>query len=78
MKVSISLPDQLFEQAEELVRRTGKTRSQVYRLALQSCFARRDSDRVRELIDATLRNIADLRNDFTNASASRTLERSEW
>jgi metal-responsive CopG/Arc/MetJ family transcriptional regulator len=78
MKVSISLPDQLFEQAEELVRRTGKTRSQVYRLALQSYVARRDSDRVRELIDATLRNIADLRNDFTNASASRTLERSEW
>ena len=64
MRVSISIPVGLFEEVEEFVRRTGKTRSAVYRMALEYFVAQHDIDRAR--------------NDFVNAWASRVLEKSEW
>jgi metal-responsive CopG/Arc/MetJ family transcriptional regulator len=68
MKVSITLPDELFDAAETLVRRTGRTRSEFYRRALEYYVAQHDLDRVREACE----------NDFINASAGRVLEKSEW
>jgi metal-responsive CopG/Arc/MetJ family transcriptional regulator len=78
MKVAISLPDELFEETEKLVRRAGKTRSELYRMALEDYIARHDTDRVREAIDAALRNIEAPETDFANAAAKRVLERTEW
>jgi predicted transcriptional regulator len=39
MKTAISVPDQVFEAAERLARRLGKSRSQVYTEALQAYLA---------------------------------------
>ena len=42
MKTAVSLPDELFERAEELAARLGKSRSQVYREALAEYLFRRE------------------------------------
>ena len=78
MKVAISLPDELFEETEKLVRKAGKTRSEVYRMALEDYIARHDSDRIREAIDAALKNIEAHETVFANAAARKVLELSEW
>ena len=78
MKVAISLPDELFEETERLVRKAGKTRSEVYRMALEDYVARHDTDRIREAIDSALRNIEAPETEFTTAAARKVLERSEW
>jgi metal-responsive CopG/Arc/MetJ family transcriptional regulator len=78
MKVAISLPDELFEETERLVRRAGKTRSELYRIALEDYIARHDTDRVREAIDSALRNIENPETDFASAAAKRVLEKTEW
>jgi len=40
MKVAVSLPDEVFEQAEELARSLGVSRSALYQLALRGMLAR--------------------------------------
>lgn len=56
MKTAISVPDPLFEAAEELARRLGKSRSQLYAEALQAFLdQRRDqsiTERLNEIYDA--------------------------
>ncbi|HEY8181096.1 MAG TPA: ribbon-helix-helix protein, CopG family [Thermoanaerobaculia bacterium] len=78
MKVAISLPDELFEETERLIRKVGKTRSEVYRMALEDYIARHDTGRVREAIDAALRHIEGSDAEFATAAARKILERSEW
>jgi metal-responsive CopG/Arc/MetJ family transcriptional regulator len=56
MKTAISLPDPLFEAAEQLARQLGKSRSQLYAEALRAYLERhRDEDitrRLNEIYDA--------------------------
>ena len=40
MKTAVSIPDQLYERAEALAQRLGKSRSQIYREALADYVAR--------------------------------------
>jgi len=42
MKTAVSIPDELFRRADELGRRLGKSRSQIYREALADYVALRD------------------------------------
>ncbi|MGI8661404.1 MAG: ribbon-helix-helix protein, CopG family [Thermoleophilaceae bacterium] len=41
MKTAVSIPDALFAEADELARRVGRSRSQVYRETLAEYVARR-------------------------------------
>lgn len=56
MKTAISIPDPVFEAAEDLAKRLGKSRSQLYAEALRQYLERhRDQDitrRLNELFDA--------------------------
>ena len=54
MKTAISIPDPVFEAAEELARRLGKSRSQVYAEALRQYLERHDhiTRRLNEAFDA--------------------------
>lgn len=56
MKTAISIPDPVFEEAEELARQLGKSRSQLYAEALcQYLEKHRDQDitrRLNEIFDA--------------------------
>lgn len=78
MKTAVSIPDELFSRAEEMARRTGKSRSQLYQEALLEYLLRRDPGNVTRAMDRVLADI-DPRPDPWSVEASRkSLERSEW
>lgn len=78
MKTAISLPDDIFEQAERLARRLGKSRSALYREAVAEYVARRDPDAVTEAMDRVLEQVEPRPDAFSRAAARRVLERTEW
>ena len=52
MKTAISIPDSLFQAAEELAERLGISRSQLYRRAVEEYLRARGHDIIRETLDA--------------------------
>lgn len=54
MKIAVSVPDDVFEEAEQLARRTQRSRSEVYSRALAEYVARHAPDRVTEAMDRVL------------------------
>ena len=53
MKTAISVPDDVFEEAERLIRDTRRSRSELYTLALTEYLARHAPDRITEAMDHT-------------------------
>ena len=51
MKTAISIPDKVFESAEKLAHRLGKSRSQLYTHALYSYLEKNDDELVQEALD---------------------------
>ena len=51
MKTAISIPNNVFESAEELANRLGQSRSQLYTQALSSYLARYQSDNLTERLN---------------------------
>jgi metal-responsive CopG/Arc/MetJ family transcriptional regulator len=78
MKTAVSIPDDVFEEAEALARRAKRSRSEVYARALGEYIARHAPDRVTEAMDSALDQIAEPRDGFASRAARRTLERTEW
>jgi metal-responsive CopG/Arc/MetJ family transcriptional regulator len=80
MKTAISVPDPLFEAAEELARRLGKSRSQLYTEALQAFIEQRwDRDiteRLNEIYDAEP-ELAEL-DPVLKEMQYRSLPKEEW
>ncbi len=78
MKVAVSIPDDLYAEAEALARRLSRPRSRVYADAVREYLARHDPDTV----TATLNRLADLPDsgfdDAMRAANVRILERVEW
>ena len=52
MKTAISIPDETFEAAENLARRIGMSRSELYATAVAEYMARHRAAGVRERLDA--------------------------
>jgi metal-responsive CopG/Arc/MetJ family transcriptional regulator len=77
MKTAISLPEDVFTQAERLAKRLKKTRSETYREAVLECVARHDPDAVTEAMNRVV-DRAGPDDGFASAAARRVLERSEW
>jgi metal-responsive CopG/Arc/MetJ family transcriptional regulator len=77
MKTAVSIPDDVFEGAERLARRTRKSRSQLFSDALREYVARHAADEVTEAMN---RVCADLepKDEFVSRAAARVLERVEW
>ncbi len=78
MKTAISIPDELFHSAEELARRLGKSRSQVYREALAEYLRRRDTQSVTASMNAAVDEVGADVDPWVAEVARRTLERTEW
>lgn len=51
MKTAISIPDPVFEEAERLAERMGKSRSQLYSEAVADYLARHDAEGVTERLN---------------------------
>ena len=78
MKTAVSLPDELFERAEELAARLGKSRSQVYREALAEYLFRREPQAVTAALDAVVADVGPEPDRWLGEAGRRGLERSEW
>jgi metal-responsive CopG/Arc/MetJ family transcriptional regulator len=78
MKIAVSVPDHVFQEAEELARRTKRSRSEVYSRALAEYVARHAPDRVTEAMDLALAEIGAPADDFVRTASRRVLERSDW
>jgi predicted DNA-binding protein len=78
MKTAISIPDDLFQRADELAGRLGKSRSELYREALTDYVARRDTGAVTSALNEIADELAADRVGFGDSLARSALERSEW
>jgi len=78
MKTAVSIPDELFEEAERLARRVKRSRSEVYSRALAEYVARHAPDRVTEAMDRALDEIREPGDQFARAASRRILQRSDW
>jgi predicted transcriptional regulator len=78
MKTAISVPNEVYEQAEELARRTGRTRSEIYSTALRDYLANHQADPVTAAMDQALDQIDPEPGPFLDAAARETLARVEW
>ncbi|PYO51555.1 MAG: hypothetical protein DMD83_27435 [Candidatus Rokuibacteriota bacterium] len=78
MKIAVSVPDDVFEEAERLARRMKRSRSEVYSRALAEYVARHAPDRVTEAMDRALVEISEPADEFVRAASRRILKRSDW
>lgn len=78
MKTAVSIPDDVFEDAERLATRLGTSRSQLYARALAEFVARHDDDRVTALMDQAVREAGVEADTFLQAAARQSFRRVEW
>ena len=78
MKTAISLPDDLFADAERIARRLKKPRSRVYSEAIREYVARHDPDLVTRKLDEVVGALEGFKNGFVPAAARKILEQSDW
>jgi metal-responsive CopG/Arc/MetJ family transcriptional regulator len=84
MKTAVSIPNDLFDVAERLARRSRKSRSRLFSDALREYVARRSPDKITEAMDEALAEIQANGNNeesndpFVAAASRRRLEQSEW
>lgn len=78
MKTAVSIPDDVFKQAEELIRRTRESRSRLYSRAVAEYVARHSPDRVTEAMDHALADLDEPNDPFVTAASHRGLQRNSW
>jgi len=78
MKTAVSIPDDVFEDAERLASRLRTSRSQLYARALAEFVARHDDDRVTSLMDQAVREAGGEADAFVQTAAQQSLQRVEW
>ncbi len=76
MKTAISIPDDIFEEAERLARRTKRSRSQLFSDAVKEYLARHTTDDVTEAMNRVCVDVGV--DDFTASAARDILKRVEW
>ncbi len=78
MRTVVSIPDDVFELAERLAKRSGKSRSRIFSDALREYVARHSPDEVKEAMNRVCADVGSAPDRFTNAAARGILERTEW
>jgi metal-responsive CopG/Arc/MetJ family transcriptional regulator len=79
MKTAVSLPNDVFDDAERHAKRAGKSRSQLYAEALAEYLTRHAPDEVTERMNAVLDELGDTASDsFVAHAARRRLAKVEW
>ena len=78
MKTAISIPDDVFQGAERLARRTKKSRSQLYSDAVKEYVARHSPEEITEAYNKLCDELGQPADPFVSVAARRTLKRIEW
>lgn len=78
MKVAVSIPDEVFGEAERVARQLKVSRSKLYARALAEFVDRRSEDSVTAAVNAVVDEVGTEPDAFAKAAARRALERVEW
>ena len=78
MKVAVSIPDEIFAEAEALSKRLKSSRSEIYSRALGEFIGHHAPDRVTDLMNEVVSEIGSELNEFGATAARRVLKKSEW
>ena len=78
MKTAVSIPDDIFERAEELARRKRRSRSEVYATALNEYVARHADDKVTEAMNRVSSELSGHNDGFLGAAGRSLLYHVEW
>ena len=79
MKLAISIPDDIFEEAENLARRLNTSRSELYSLALTEFVGHHAPERLTERMNQVVADIGVEAPDvFNKEAARRAFKRTEW
>ena len=78
MKTAISIPDDVFAEADRLAQKLNQSRSQLYSRAVREYVARHSTDDVTTALDALYTQESSSDDEFATSAGTRTLERSEW
>jgi metal-responsive CopG/Arc/MetJ family transcriptional regulator len=79
MKVAISVPDDIFDEAESLARRLNTSRSELYSRALTEFVGHHAPDRITECMNQVVADIGvDKPDEFRAEAARRVFKHTEW
>lgn len=78
MKTAISIPDEVFAEAEQLTRRLKKSRSQLYTEAVKEYLVRHDPEAVTDALNRICELVDSRADPAVAAAGRRVLERVEW
>lgn len=78
MKTAVSIPDEVFEEADRLAKRLKTSRSDLYSRALKEFLARHAPDAVTEAMNRAVADLGETSDPFVTRAARLALERSEW
>lgn len=78
MKTAISVPDDVFAEAERLAKKMKKSRSELYSRALREFVARHAEDRVTQALDEVVSAVNETPDEFAPEAARRSLKRAAW
>jgi metal-responsive CopG/Arc/MetJ family transcriptional regulator len=78
MKTAVSIPDEVFEEADRLARNLKTSRSNLYSRALKEFLARHAPDSITDAMNRACAAVGQPSTEFVRKSAKRTLERTEW
>lgn len=78
MKTAVSIPDDVFQGAESLARKTKRSRSRLFSDALKEYLARHTPDAVTQAMDRAWAELGEGQDPFVSSATRRVLERSEW
>jgi metal-responsive CopG/Arc/MetJ family transcriptional regulator len=78
MKVAVSIPDDVFAEAESLAKQLKASRSEIYSRALGEFLGRHAPDRVTEQMNQVIASVGEEGDPFSQRAARRVLRRVEW
>jgi len=78
MKTTISVPDEVFDEANRLAERLGKTRSQLYTEAMVEFLSRHDPDIATQRLDEVLGSLSEPEDRFATETSKSILTKVEW
>ncbi len=80
MKTAVSIPDEIFADAERLAERLGTSRSKLYAQALEDFVSRHDRNdgSITEQINEVIREMGGCDSEFAKEAGRQMLRRAEW
>jgi metal-responsive CopG/Arc/MetJ family transcriptional regulator len=78
MKTAVSIPDDVFEKAERLAKRSKRSRSEVFAAALREYLARHAPEEITDAMNRVCAEMDSPPDEFVHAAGHRILRKVEW